>query len=143
MRLFSALVSLFVVVACSSSTDEEDCPIVGTYAVLGVVESGNCPDPGSSAVTYTISSAPTGYEVEIQGLQGACTAEQTGACKAQGKCDVLVSDAKDPRANRGTFQFAWTFTASGFSGVATVAIPDADSLPGGCTGTAKQTATRR
>ena len=143
MRHVLAAASLVaLLVACSSSTDGEDCAIVGTYSVLGTIESGNCPDPGSDPVTYTISPRGSVYAVEIQGLGGACAAEQTGTCKVQGKCDLGVTDAKDPNA-KGTFQFSWTFTASGFSGVATVSIPDAASLPGGCSGTVKHNASRR
>jgi hypothetical protein len=142
-HVLAAASSLLVVVACSSET-EEACPIVGTYSVVGVSESGDCPDPANQTPTYTISAAQSGgYIVEIQGIRGACTAENTGTCKVQGKCDVSILDAKDPRLATGTFQYAWTFDSGGFRGTASIALPDADSLPGGCTGTVRQTATRR
>jgi hypothetical protein len=129
---------LVVLVACSS--EEDDCPIVGTYAVLGAAEAGNtCPDPASS----TISADGPNYTVAIQGLQGLCAAQPAGTCKVQGKCDVLVKDATDPVNNMGTFQFAWTFDSGGFKGSATVAIPDSVSLPGGCSGSVAQTGQRR
>lgn len=142
-RLLSVLPILGVLVACSSG-DESECTVVGTYAVLAAAEPGNtCPDPSSTPVTYTISADGPNYTVAIQGTQGLCAAQPAGACKIQGKCDVKISDATNPANGTGTFQFAWSFDTNGFKGSATVQIPDATSVPGGCSGSVSQTATRR
>lgn len=138
----ASLVAL--VVACSSSTDGEECVIVGTYSATGVQESGNCPASGSDApVTDTITKIGEGrYGLEIQGISGGCVLDQVEACKLQGKCDLGIIDAINP-ADRGTVQYSWTFTKDGFSGFSAITIPPAKSLPDGCSASAKVTGTRR
>lgn len=141
MRTLFAL--LMVMAACSSSSEEE-CPIVGTYTVVGAAETGNtCPDSVNKSTVYTISSAPNGYAVAIQGVQGSCMAEASGTCKIQGKCDVLARNPTQPGNDRGTLQYSWTFTSAGFKGPMTVTIPPSDGLPGGCAGTSSQTGVRQ
>lgn len=144
MRHVLAAASLLVVLAaCSSSTDGDECPIVGTYAVTGASETGNtCPDSVNETTTYTISAVGSGYAVQLQGVQGSCDAQPVASCKIQGSCAVGVKDAKDPNA-KGTLQFSWTFTPDGFKGSMSVAVPDAASVPGGCSGTSAQTGVRR
>ncbi len=132
-------------VGCSSSSDKDECPIVGTYAVLGAAESGNtCPDDINEQTTYTVSAATGGgYTVAFQGVSGVCSAQDVSACKIQGACEFEVRDPVDPARARGTFQFSWTFSEQGFRGPVTIAIPAAKSIPGGCSGTSTQTGTRR
>ena len=138
----AAALSLLLAAACSSSTDGEECTIVGTYTVSAETEGGDCPD-AKDGMTYTISRVGDAYGVEIQGLSGGCIADPVGTCKLQGKCDLAISDATDPSNARGTAQYSWTFTGSGFSGSMAISIPPAASLPGGCSGSSRQTATRR
>lgn len=143
MRASPLLLPVLLAVACSSSTDGDECLIVGTYAVTGASEAGNtCPDSINETTTYTISADGAGYDVQIQGIQGFCDAQPVTSCKIQGSCAVGVKDAKDPNA-KGTLQFSWTFTEGGFKGSMSVAVPDAASVPGGCSGTSAQTGVRR
>ncbi len=139
----AAALSLAVVAACSSSQEGEACTIVGTYSVVGVTESGDCPDSANEATTYTITASGSDFIVEIQGIGGGCVATSAGACKVQGKCDMSVKDAKDPLNARGTLQYSWTFDGGGFKGPMTISVPDAVSLPGGCNGTSSMTGSRR
>ena len=134
-----------VLFACSSD-DKETCPIVGTYSVSGTNTDGDCPT-STDATAYTISPAPDGsgadYVVEITGIQGRCALNEIAACKAQGKCDLDVGDATDPANRTGTFQYSWTFSEGGFTGTATLIVPDAKSLPGGCRSSISQNASRQ
>lgn len=132
-----------LVVACSSSTDGEDCQIEGTYTATGKLESGNCPAGDGSPVTDTITKLSNGqYGLEIQGTTGGCTLDLVGTCKLQGKCGIAVSDATNP-GDTGTVQYSWTFTANGFDGFSAVTIPPAKSLPDGCSASVHVTGTRR
>lgn len=143
MRVAPLLAAGFFV-ACSSSAEGEECTIAGTYTVVGAAETGNtCPDTSNAKTTYTVSPAADAFAVEIQGVQGTCVGRRVGACGLQGKCDVAVKDAVNPLDATGTFQFSWTFDETGFKGSATVDIPAAASLPGGCSGTSVQTGVRR
>lgn len=141
-----AAVAVALVVGCSSSTegDEPACRLEGTYTATGMVETGDCPiDPNAPPTTDTITKLADGrYRLEIQGTTGACDLEQVEMCKLQGKCDIAVSDALTP-GERGTVQYSWTFTATGFTGFSAVTVPRATSLPNGCSGTASITGTRR
>jgi hypothetical protein len=53
-----------------------------------------------------------------------------------------VTDALNPN-DRGTIQYSWTFTGSGFAGFSAITVPPTKSLPDGCSATAKVTGTRR
>jgi hypothetical protein len=142
-RALVAASLLAIVAACSADDDTPTCRIDGTYTAISVRESGTCPEP-KEQVTYTVTpGAQGGFGVEVQGFQGSCSARRSEACKLEGTCELVILDAKDARNDRGTFQYAWTFTADGFRGTASVAVPDSDSLSGGCVGTVRQTATRR
>lgn len=143
MRHVLAAVSLLVILAACSGDEEDECPIVGTYSVTGASESGNCPDSVNETTIYTVSADGDGFAVEIQGVQGFCDAQRVSTCKIQGRCDVGVKDPRDPANARGTLQFSWTFDPNGFKGTLAVSVPDALSLPGGCTGTNVQTGVRR
>lgn len=144
MRHALAAASLLALLAACSSDDGDDCPIAGTYTVTGAAESGNtCPDTVNEKTTYTISPSGDAFNVEIQGVQGACIGRKLGACGLQGKCDVAVKDATDPNNAKGTLQFSWTFNPTGFKGTLAVDIPAATSLPGGCAGSSAQTGVRR
>lgn len=142
MRLaLAAAVLSTVALACSSSDDSaEDCNMVGTYAVTSTVETGDCPD--GAETTYTISANGSAYFLEVPGIQGGCSLEPIGQCKAQGKCDVVVKDAADPNNSVGGVSFAWTFSAGGFTGSNTMSLPPAKSLPSGCNGRYSISATR-
>lgn len=135
-------VVLSLVVACSSSTEGDACPVEGTYAVTGTVASGDCGEAGET--TYTITATPGGaadYRLEIEGTTGECTLDDVGTCGAQGKCGVTVTDATTP-GETGTIQFSWKFSKTGFTGRGVVQLPAAASLPNGCRGEYDQTATR-
>lgn len=132
------------ILACSSGTEGDDCAIAGTYAVTGAAETGNtCPDSINETTTYTISPTGDTFAVELQGVQGSCIGRRIEACKIQGKCDLASRDPVSPNNAIGTLQFSWTFVGDGFKGSATVTIPPAVSLPGGCSGTSAQTGVRR
>jgi hypothetical protein len=138
------LVAALSAVACSSSSEDDSadaCPIVGTYDVALTQEAGGtCGDGGQA--TYTISRNGAGYALEVPGLQGACSLEDIGGCRAQGKCDIVLTDATDPANAVGGVSFAWTFSASGFTGVNTLVLPAAKSMPDGCQSRYALTATR-
>lgn len=144
MRFAAGALLVGLSIACSSSTDGDECMIAGTYAVTGAAETGNtCPDDVNETTTYTVSPTGDTFAVEIQGVQGACVGRRVGTCGLQGKCDVGVKDAVDPQNATGTLQFSWTFAGDGFKGSVTVAVPAAKTLPGGCSGTSAQTGVRR
>lgn len=134
---------LALVFGCSSSDDEPACTIAGTYTMVAAKESGTCADTGGAASTITITQAGRDYDIEIQGFQGGCVGTTTAACKLQMACDVLILDALSAANNVGTLQAAWAFDAKGFSGINSISVPPAKSLPAGCFGTFKATGTRR
>jgi hypothetical protein len=144
MRLAALVAVSFAVVACSSSAEDDAadaCPVVGTYDVaLTQEEGGTC--GGGGKATYTISRNGAGYALEVPGLQGACALEDIGGCRAQGKCDIALTDAVDPANAVGGVSFAWTFSASGFTGVNTLVLPAAKSMPDGCQSRYALTGTR-
>lgn len=152
MRKSPILVALAILaVACTTKVEGEDaCTIAGTYSLSGVKESGNCPESGgdpNATTTLTISPAEAGsgadFALEIQGLQGACPMAKVDSCKLQGKCDVVLKDALDPRNATGSIQYTWTFDKNGFTGFSALTLPPATSLPKGCSQNATNTATRR
>lgn len=149
MRYLATTLALVgLAAACSSSTDGDDdaCRIEGTYTATAVQESGNCPIGGGEStgpVTDTVTKLPDGrYRLEIQGTTGACDLEIVEQCKLQGKCAIAVTDAINP-GETGTVQYSWTFRRDGFDGFSAITVPPAQSLPGGCSATAKVTGTRR
>ena len=142
--------SVFILGACTSTTDKKSsCPIAGTYTVTGEATSDDCSsqstnESGASSTTYTITALDSGdstadFAIEIQGLAGGCVDDQINTCKVQGKCDLRIKDPVSPANDTGTFQFSWTFDASGFKGTYALNAPPAKSLPKGCTenGTSK------
>ena len=134
---------LLAFAACASNADGESCQIVGTYAVTDSKESGTCPAPSATPDTYTISASEGGFVVEVQGVNGSCTATSVSSCKIQGKCDVGVREPLDPTKARGTMQFSWTFDGKGFTGSSTYDLPPAKPLPDGCEGVYRQDGARR
>jgi hypothetical protein len=110
---------------------------------------GTCPEPPSTPIVDTITARPPGatgpdFALEITGNTGACSLNRVAgsACKVQGKCDIAVTDALDPKYATGTVQYSWTFDSKGFTGTSTLILPPAKSLPQGCTGQANVVGTR-
>lgn len=146
MRIVLAAAALsLVAVACSSSSDdssEPKCTIVGSYRVALVEEAGGTCGPAGEP-TYTISDMGDGlYALEVPGLQGGCALEDIGGCKAQGKCDLTLTDAIDPANATGGVSLVYTFTADGFTGSNTIVLPPAKPLPNGCQSRYVATGTR-
>lgn len=143
---------LLLLVGCSSSASSgESCPFEGTYTFTNMLESGMCMAPAdagaqssNSVGTVTITANGGSYVLQLAGVTGGCIATQVGsACKLQADCPVTITDAIDPTNATGTFQYSWTFTESGFTGLTTVNAPPAKSLPDGCSATDSSTGTRR
>ncbi len=150
-RMFRLFVMSTVAVACSSS-DKEECPIVGTYSMTGVVESTTCSLPAGdgSPSTVQVSRAQEGDRAEFvwsfSGAVGRCGLTRVGgsdSCKLEGPCPVTITDATDPTNNQGQILISWTFNAGGFEGVSTFTAPPFKDHPQGCTQTARNTASRR
>jgi hypothetical protein len=129
--------------ACSSEADDAApaCTIPGTYKIVTSEQQGGTCGGGGEA-SYTIRREGAGYWVEIPGFQGGCPLEETEECKAQGKCDVTITDALDPQNNLAAVQFVWTFTTDGFTGSNILTAPPATPVPDGCRSTYDVTATR-
>lgn len=149
MRHVLAAASLLALAAACSSSDEDECPIVGTYSMTGEIETTTCvfPDaPASAASTIQISAAEPGSGADflytVQGTTGRCPLSRVGTCKVEGTCPLTVFDATTAN-NQGSVQASWTFTKSGFSGVTGLTLPPFKDNPQGCVQTAKNTATRR
>jgi type 1 fimbria pilin len=150
------IVSMFSVAAlsaaCSSSTDGEECPIVGTYSMTGVIESTTCslPPGDGQPTTVQISRAQEGDRAEFvwsfAGAVGRCGLTRVGgasSCKLEGPCPITITDATDPSNNQGQILISWTFNEGGFEGLSTFTAPPFKDHPQGCTQTAKNTASRR
>jgi hypothetical protein len=143
---------LALVVACSSSTEGEDCTVVGTYSMTAEVESTTCKfPPGDNApATVQVSQAPAeladqaDFVWSLGGTTGSCGLKRVsaGSCKLEGRCPLTVFDATTAN-NQGQILISWTFTAGGFTGVSTLTAPPFKDNPDGCTQTVKNTATRR
>jgi hypothetical protein len=149
MRHVLAAASLLaLVVACSSSTDGEDCNPVGTYSMTGEVETTTCKFPEGNAAASTVQvepsqSADADYTFSAAGITGRCPLRRVaGACKLEGRCPIQILDATTSN-DRAEVLVSWSFTAGGFSGVSTLTAPPFKDNPDGCTQTAKNTATRR
>lgn len=151
MRHALAAASLLVLAAaCSSSTDGEDCTIVGTYAMTGTIESTTCnfPPGDGTPTTVQVSQAPAEIDAEyvwaFAGATGSCGLKRVspGSCRLEGRCPLTITDATTS-SNQGQILISWTFTAGGFSGVSTLTAPPFKDHPDGCVQTAKNTATRR
>jgi hypothetical protein len=151
-----AVLPFVFVLACSSADDEPPCAVAGTYTLTTELESGACEldDPSKAtaqsqggASTITVSSrqdsAGSFYVIEASGLQGGCAAQPAGQCQLQAKCDIQILDALDPNNRMGTFQYSWTFTRTGFTGLNTISLPPANNLSKGCASTLRATGTRR
>lgn len=153
-RLALAAASLLtVLVACSSSTDGEDCAPVGTYSMTGTIESTTCklPPSNSGPATVQISQAPSELRAEadfvwsFSGAVGKCPLKRTapGSCKLEGRCPITITDALHADDNQGQLLVSWTFGENGFEGTSNFLSPPFTDNPSGCTQTAKNTATRR
>lgn len=151
MRHVLAAASLLaLVVACSSSTDGEECAIVGTYSMTGELESTTCklPPGASAATTVQVSAAAAGEDADFawsfEGAKGACGLKRVspGSCKLEGRCPITITDATTAD-NQAQILISWTFTAGGFSGVSSLTAPPFKDNPDGCVQTVRNTATRR
>lgn len=150
MRFMGMLCAAAVVVACSSSTDGEDCSIVGTYSMTGEIESTTCNfPPGNGApTTVQVSQAPAELDADyvwsFAGATGSCGLKRVspGSCKLEGRCPITITDATTAN-NQAQILVSWTFTADGFAGVTTLTAPPVKDNPDGCVQTAKNSATRR
>lgn len=136
---------MFLIMVRCSSDDAPVCMVDGTYSVTDEIESGNCPDSGPDVVTDTFRTYPDGLvALDIQGapeltpvgvVNEMCTWTSSGV--------ATVTDALSEDNNKATLQYSYTFNATGFSGILSVAIPPTKDLPNGCTGTARVTGVRR
>ncbi len=143
---------LVVLAACTSSTEGEDCAIVGTYSMTGEVESTTCklPQGDGAPTTVQVSAAPPeladqgDYVWSFAGAVGQCALKRVspGSCKLEGLCPLTITDATTAD-NQGQILISWTFSASGFQGVSTLTAPPFTDHPQGCTQTARNAATRR
>lgn len=140
---------LSLAVACSSSTEGEECTIVGTYSMTGEVESTTCKfPPGDGApTTVQVSRATEGQEEFVwsfAGTVGRCGLSRVspGSCKLEGACPLTITDATTAN-NQGQILISWTFTAGGFEGLSTLTAPPFKDNPDGCVQTARNAATRR
>lgn len=153
MRAFAlSMILPALLSACSSDADNgPSCPIVGTYTVTAKKESGTCDQvyadviasAGNTSVTYTISATTDQavFGLNYTGLTGTCPLQKTAACKLEGACELTVAGGK------GTLQVAYTFSASGFSGVETTSLPALTDTQGkqraSCIETDQTTGTKR
>ncbi len=152
MPMRSALfLAIPVLIACSSSDDDPPCAIVGTYTVTSRKESGTCDQvyadviaaAGDTTATYTVSAGadPNSFGLNFTGVTGMCPLQKTAACKLEGACELTVGSGK------GTLQGAYTFTATGFSGVETTSLPAITDTTGkqraACVQTDQSTGTKR
>jgi hypothetical protein len=127
---------------CSSSADEPPCLVNGTYTVTGVRESGNCDVP-SEPVTDTFTTlSDVRVSLEIQGLPDLSPIGTMNGCTWTASGAFTVTDATGPD-KRGTLQYSYTFNQTGLSGIVSMSLPPAKSLPNGCKGTTKVSGTRR
>jgi hypothetical protein len=161
MRMAMGVALLFAS-ACASEPGASGagggCKIEGTYTLEATLEtqSAGCedlfdpatnPNAGAQQVV-TITAKPPGlrgpdFAIEIQGASGACAGDIVDACTVQTKCDLNVTDALDPNNATGTLQFSWTFSATGFEGLNSGALPPAKTAPKGCTFTSRAVGVRR
>lgn len=134
MRLFAAVLAVVVGSACSSSSSEPACELVGTYKLAGTNRKGDCPSTGGDTLV-TVSERGSALVAEFQGVQGGCPLTKTGTCGWQTKCDLDIVDATGPQ-KQGTLQLSVSVDGASVSGTSALYLPPAKDLPKGCSATA-------
>lgn len=116
--LAAALVPLFAVVACSSSSSGSSCVTEGNFEYQLTARNRRCPQ-GSIVESGTLQVQASGADIAF------IFAGSTGGCPGPLKsCGVTLSCAgKDKSGNiLQTLQIAVTFDAKGFSGTVTSSV---------------------